>query len=322
MSPEARRRHERLVVAGLALACLLAIALFLSVGARGSWSFVLAFRGTKVLAMVLVGTAIAVSTVLFQTVTANRILTPSIMGFDALYALIQTLLVFGLGAAATSALDPRLVFGTEVAVMVGLSTLLYRWLFAGGLGSLYLLVLVGIVFGTLFRSVSGLLQRLIDPNEFVVLQDRMFASFNTVDGSLLAVSSAAILAISAFIARRIERLDVLGLGRDAAVTLGLDHRREVTLALVLVSLLVSISTALVGPVTFFGLLVANLAYLTVRSHRHAVVLPAAALIAILALVGGQFVLERVFRFDTALSIVIEFVGGLAFLVLLVRGLNR
>ncbi|WP_062208378.1 iron chelate uptake ABC transporter family permease subunit [Aureimonas sp. AU12] len=322
MSPEARRRHERLVVAGLALACLLAIALFLSVGARGSWSFVLAFRGTKVLAMVLVGTAIAVSTVLFQTVTANRILTPSIMGFDALYALIQTLLVFGLGAAATSALDPRLVFGAEVAVMVGLSTLLYRWLFAGGLGSLYLLVLVGIVFGTLFRSVSGLLQRLIDPNEFVVLQDRMFASFNTVDGSLLAGSSAAILAISAFIARRIGRLDVLGLGRDAAVNLGLDHRREVTIALVLVSLLVSISTALVGPVTFFGLLVANLAYLTIRSHRHAVVLPAAALIAILALVGGQFVLERVFRFDIALSIVIEFVGGLAFLVLLVRGLNR
>nr|WP_156419405.1 iron chelate uptake ABC transporter family permease subunit [Aureimonas sp. AU12]BAT29733.1 iron-siderophore ABC transporter; permease component [Aureimonas sp. AU12] len=310
------------MVAGLALACLLAIALFLSVGARGSWSFVLAFRGTKVLAMVLVGTAIAVSTVLFQTVTANRILTPSIMGFDALYALIQTLLVFGLGAAATSALDPRLVFGAEVAVMVGLSTLLYRWLFAGGLGSLYLLVLVGIVFGTLFRSVSGLLQRLIDPNEFVVLQDRMFASFNTVDGSLLAGSSAAILAISAFIARRIGRLDVLGLGRDAAVNLGLDHRREVTIALVLVSLLVSISTALVGPVTFFGLLVANLAYLTIRSHRHAVVLPAAALIAILALVGGQFVLERVFRFDIALSIVIEFVGGLAFLVLLVRGLNR
>jgi len=322
VSPEARRRRERRVIAGLALASIVAIALFLTVGARGSWSFVLPFRGTKVLAMVLVGTAIAVSTVLFQTVTANRILTPSIMGFDALYALIQTLLVFGLGSTATAALDPRLVFGAEVAVMVGLSMLLYRWLFSGGLGSLYLLVLVGLVFGTLFRSISGLLQRLIDPNEFVVLQDRMFASFNAVDGSLLAVSSAAILAISAFLARRIERLDVLGLGRDAAVNLGLDHRREVTIALVLVSLLVSISTALVGPVTFFGLLVANLAYLAVRSHRHAAVLPAAALIAILALVGGQFVLERVFRFDTALSIVIEFVGGLAFLVLLVRGLNR
>nr|WP_312857478.1 iron chelate uptake ABC transporter family permease subunit [Aureimonas pseudogalii] len=309
-------------MAGLAFACLVAVTLFLTVGARGSWSFVLAFRGTKVLAMVLVGTAIAVSTVLFQTVTANRILTPSIMGFDALYALIQTLLVFGLGAAATSTLDPRLVFAVEVAVMVGLSTLLYRWLFSGGLGSLYLLVLVGLVFGTLFRSISGLLQRLIDPNEFVVLQDRMFASFNAVDGSLLAVSSAAIVAILAFLARRTGRLDVLGLGREASINLGLDHRREVTIALVLVSLLVSISTALVGPVTFFGLLVANLAYLAVRSHRHAAVLPAAALIAILALVGGQFVLERVFRFDTALSIVIEFVGGLVFLVLLVRGLNR
>lgn len=294
----------------------------MTLGARGSWSFVLPFRGTKVLGLVLVGTAVAISTVLFQTITANRILTPAIMGFDALYALIQTGLVFGFGSAVTSALDPRLLFGGEVAAMVVLSALLYRWLFSGRLGSLYLLVLVGIVFGTLFRSVSGLLQRLIDPNEFVVLQDRLFASFNRIEPSLLLVSLVVLCAVIAFVARRHARLDVLGLGRASAIGLGIDHQREATLMLMVVSILVSVSTALVGPVTFFGLLVAHLAYLTTGSHRHAVLLPAASMFAILALLLGQMALERLFGFDTALSIVIEFVGGLVFLVLLVRGLRQ
>ena len=88
--------------------------------------------------------------------------------------------------------------------------------------------------------------------------------------------------------------------------------------LVLVALLVSVSTALVGPVTFLGLLVAHLAYRAMPTYRHAVVLPAAALIAAVTLVGGQLVLERVFSLNAALSIVIEFLGGLTLLVLLAR----
>ncbi len=321
MSVEARRRERRVLVL-LALAVLAASVLFMTLGARGAWSFVLPFRGAKLFALILVGTAIAVSTVLFQTVTANRILTPSIMGFDALYVLIQTLLIFTIGSAATALLDPRLLFLGEVVLMVGLSTLLYRWLLSGHLSSVYLLVLVGVVFGILFRSVAGFMQRLIDPNEFVVLQDRLFASFNSVDTTLLAASTVLIVLVLAFLATRHRRLDVLGLGRAHAVGLGLDHTREVTVTLMAISVLVSVSTALVGPVTFFGLLVANLAYLLTGSHRHAANLPAAALLAILCLVGGQMALERLFGFNTALSIVIEFVGGLAFLFLLVRGLKR
>jgi len=298
------------------------IVLFMTLDAKGRWDFILPFRGMKILSMVLVAYAIAISTVLFQTVSHNRILTPSIMGFDALYILIQTSLIFALGSARVTALDPRLLFACEVAVMVAFSSLLYRWLFSGSSRSLHLLVLVGIVFGVLFRSLAGFMQRIIDPNEFVVLQDRLFASFNSVDSDLLVVSTAAVVVASVIGWRLMHVYDVLALGRETSVNLGVNHNRMVTIVLVLVAVLVSVSTALVGPVTFFGLLVANLAYQLAGTYKHRFVLPVAVLLAIICLVGGQLVLERIFAFDTALSIVIEFAGGIVFLAMLIRGVSR
>ncbi|UKJ74862.1 iron chelate uptake ABC transporter family permease subunit [Azospirillum brasilense] len=327
MPADRRLLSPTVVLGGLSALTLLSIALFMTLGARGKWDFILAFRGTKIAAMVLVGYAVAVSTVLFQTITNNRILTPSVMGFDHLYRMIQTVLVFQFGSGLVASLDPRLRFGVEVASMVVFSGLLYWWLFNGaGRGdnrrSLHLLLLVGIVFGVLFRSVTNFLQRIIDPNAFLTVQDRLFANFNRVDVELLTVSALVVLAVSLAGWRWRRTFDVLALGRDAAVNLGVEHRRAVMAVLVMVSILVSVSTALVGPVTFFGLLVANLAYLVIRSHRHALILPAAVLLAVLTLVAGQLVLERVFGYNAALSIVIEFVGGLAFLFILVRGSAR
>ncbi|MCU1434805.1 MAG: enterobactin transporter permease, partial [Pseudarthrobacter sp.] len=85
------------------------------------------------------------------------------------------------------------------------------------------------------------------------------------------------------------------------------------------SLLVAVSTALVGPVTFFGLLVVSLGYQLCRGFNHARLLPIVVLIGAVALVGGQLILERVFGFATALSVVIEFAGGILFLYLLLKG---
>ncbi len=307
---------------GLTFLALAAIVAFMTLGANGRWDFVLPFRGAKLAGMVLVAYAVAVSTVLFQTVTNNRILTPSIMGFDALYGLIQTVLIFRLGSSRVQMADPRALFLGEVAAMVVFSALLYRWLFAGERRSLHLLLLAGVITGVFFRSISGFLQRVIDPNEFSILQDRLFASFNVTQADLLGVSAVLIGLASLAGWRILHRLDVLALGRDPAINLGIDHRITVSIILVIVAILVSVSTALVGPVTFFGLLVASLAWQIMPSHRHIHVLPAAILIAIVCVVGGQVVLERVLAFDAALSVVIEFVGGLIFLGLLLKGVAR
>jgi len=306
-------------LAGLALAAVL---LFLLQGARGDWAFVLPFRGAKLVQLCLVAHAIALSTLLFQTVSGNRILTPSVMGFDALFVLLQTLLFHGLGALVATALPVAPMFALQVAAMVLFGSLLYRRLFAGNGQGLHLMVLTGIVLGTAFSSLSTFFQGLIDPNEFLVLQNRLFADFSATRSELLLPASLLVLGATVLAWRRLPELDVLALGRDPAIGLGVPHRQVVTAVLALVSVLVSVSTALVGPVAFFGLLVVHLAYRLMPTQRHAVLLPAASLLAVITLVAGQWALERLFAFGTALSIVIEFAGGLLFLILLLKGSAR
>lgn len=301
------------------LVLLLALcAAFLTLGARGDWGFVLAWRGTRLAALLVVGAAIATATVLFQTVSGNRILTPSVMGFDALFVLLQTGLVFALGGVGAAALPALLRFGLEFGLLMGAALLLFGTLLGSARQDLHRMVLTGLILGVLFRSLSGFLQRLIDPNDFVVAQASSFASFGAIDSQLLALAAFLSAAAGLGAWRMRHRLDVLALGRDPAIGLGLDHARSVLLVLVLVAALVSASTALVGPVTFFGLLVTALADRLMRTHRHALLLPAAALIAGIALVGGQLVVERLLGLTATLGVVVEFLGGLAFLVLVLR----
>lgn len=302
----------------LAACALVSIAAFMTLGARGSWDFVLVFRGTKLIALVLVGTSVALSTVLFQTLTANRILTPSIMGFDSLYMLLQTALVFAFGGLGYASLSPEVTFVSGVVLLTGAALLLFGTLLGKGVQDLFRMLLVGVVFGVLFRSLTSLLQRLIDPNEFAVLQGSLFASFNRVDTNLLAISTPVILVCTALVWNRRHALDVMALGREQAIGLGLNHRRELFIGLTLVSVLVAVSTALVGPIVFFGLLVSALAYEIMKTHRHGPVFAAAVLISICVLVGGQAVFERLLGMSATLSVVIEFLGGLVFLFLILR----
>lgn len=311
---------RRLILAGLALA--LVSGLFLTVGAEGDWGFVLRYRGEKLAALLIVGAAIALATVTFQTVSGNRILTPSVMGIDALFVLFQTLVVFVLGGVGFAAIGPHLRFALEMGLLMLAAVVLFATIMGRGRENLHRMVLTGIILGLLFRSVTGLLQRMIDPSDFAVVQGASFAQFSAVEGDLLALSAGLGAGIAVLLWRMRHALDVLTLGRAAAVSLGLPYRRVVLAALVLVAALVSISTALVGPVTFFGLLISALAHGVVRDHRHARLLPMAALIAGLVLVGGQLLLDQVFALATTLSVVVEFAGGLAFLVLVLKGAAR
>ncbi|MCU1554348.1 MAG: transport system permease protein, partial [Arthrobacter sp.] len=83
----ARRLPPSAVLILLAAAALAAAAIFLFIDLKGNVGYVLSRRSVKLGTMVVVATAVGVSTLLFQTVTSNRILTPSIMGFDSLYLL-------------------------------------------------------------------------------------------------------------------------------------------------------------------------------------------------------------------------------------------
>lgn len=297
---------------------LIFCSLYLFHDLKGSFDYALPRRGIKLFAMTITGVAIAYSTVIFQTITHNRILTPSIMGLDSLYLLLQTIIIFFLGSAHVTVVSRQINFLISVVAMVIFALLLYQFLFRSGRRPIYFLLLVGIIVGTFFESISTFLQVLIDPNEFMLVQDKMFASFNNVSGDLVWWAVGIVL-IALFIGwRSLPELDVLSLGRDTAINLGVSYDTVVRKTLILSSILIAVSTALVGPITFFGLIVANLSYQFFKTYKHATLILGAALISIVALIGGQWVVERVFTFSTTLSVIINFVGGIYFIYLLLK----
>ncbi len=301
---------------------LISITLFLTLNVNGHWDFALPLRGKKLLALMVVGYAIGVSTLLFQTLTHNPILTPSLLGFDSLYVLLQSLLVFLLGTISFTSIDPIAKFTLEIVLMFGASLLLFKLLFSKSSQDLTRLILVGVIFGVLFRSLSALISRLISPDDFVVVQSASYAQFNTVNPQLLSIS-LAICAISAVVIWRWRyQCDVLMLGKAQAINLGIPYQRLAFGLLTVIAILVATATALVGPVTFFGLLVCALTNRIARHMYHSERLIVVTLVAMICLILGQTIFEQLLGMAGVLSVVIELAGGLVFLALIFMSQRR
>ncbi|MFB6348443.1 iron chelate uptake ABC transporter family permease subunit [Moraxella sp. ZJ142] len=313
------KAHPVLTAAVLLIICCV---LFLTVNVSGSWEFVLSLRSKKLLALMTVGFAIGASTLLFQTLTNNPILTPALLGFDSLYLLIKSVMVFVLGSVGMAAIPTLGKFAIEVAIMLGLSLLMFQLLFGRQSQDLTRLILVGVVCGLLFRSLSFLVARMIDPEEFVTIQSVSYAGFNTVNTEVLGVGVAVCVVCAVLMYRLRFPLDILMLGRLPAINLGINYHRLTLGLLAMIALLVAVSTAMVGPVTFFGLLVCALANRIAPSMHHAVRLVLVSLLAMLCLVAGQLVFEQVLKMAGILEVVIELVGGLVFLWIIFHQYNN
>jgi len=310
--------NHRVKIIFLAIFTVLLIAIFIFTKVGNNWDYILPSRGMKILAIILTGGAIAFSTIVFQTITNNRILTPGIIGLDSLYMLVQTFLIFVFGSGNLTIINKNINFILSVGLMVLFTGVLYKVLFKREGQNIYFLLLMGLIFGTLFQSLSTFMQVLIDPNEFQVVQDKMFASFNNINTDLLMIASISVLAITLYFLRFAKYLDVLSLGREQAINLGIDYDHVVKRLLIIIAILISIATALVGPITFLGLLVANVAYEFLKTYKHKYLIVGSIFISIIALIGGQLIVERVFTFSTTLSVIINFIGGVYFIYLLLR----
>ena len=311
------RRHKVLYI--LFLLVVVCSVLFLVYGLNpNSYQYALSRRIPKLIAIAMTGSGIAVSSVIFQTVTNNRILTPSVLGLDSLYNLFQTLIVFSLGSLNVALMGSNLNFLIAGGLMIVFSLFLFKMMFRRENTNLFFLLMIGMIFGTLFSSLSSFMQMVMDPNEFLIVQNKMFASFNNVKASLLGISMITMGLTLFWVLKDVKKLDVLALGKEQAINLGIDYDRMVRKLLIAVAILVSVSTALVGPVTFLGILVTNLAYQMIKDYRHSIVIPTSILLSLLALIGGQFLVERVFQFNTTIGVIINFVGGLYFIYILLK----
>ena len=303
--------------------------------------FNMARRIPIVIALVLVGTAVGLSSVVFQTITTNYILTPSVMGLDNLYVLLQTLVLYFVGSTQLTTMQSPLCFMGALLLMVCVSTGIFFYMFRGqNGGNFYFVVLVGMIFGITFGGLSNFMQVLIDPSEFAILEGRLFASFNRINEELLftaggvgvalhvgvtAQANAAVTVCGLVIAATViwlvcdlRKLDVLTLGRSTAITLGVNYKWVVLRSLMIVSILASASTVLVGPVTFLGILIVSIARFIFPTYRHIVLMPGTALVGVAALTFGMLLTERWLNFSVPLSVIINFVGGVYFIYLIMK----
>ncbi|EHP1800728.1 iron chelate uptake ABC transporter family permease subunit [Campylobacter jejuni] len=294
------------------------IGIFIFVGLNGFDEYALKSRFLQIAAIIIVAICIAVSTVIFQTLCNNKILTPAIIGLDSLYILLQSALIFSFGAANLSVYKNDINFLITLVCMVVFSLELYKILFSSD-RSIYLIMLLGLVFGTLFSTLSSFFEVLIDPDEFMVIQGRMFASFDNIAFDVLILAYIISFLSFIWIFRYMKFLDPLNLGKDLAINLGINYQKISKQLMIIIAILTSISTALVGPITFLGLLVVNITYELFKTAKHSILLSACILISILALLGGVFFVSRVFDYNATISVVINFLGGIYFIYLVLKG---
>ena len=308
---------------GFLLLISLALAvLYIVVGLNTEFlSFLLERRILKLIAILVVGYSISVSSVLFQTITNNRIITPSIIGFDSLYLMICSIVVlFFHQLLVPNVINIHIFFFITVGIMIVFSRALYRLLFIIKENTIYYVLLSGVVLSLLFRSIYTFFISIMDVAQYDALQRKLYASFDLIQYDLLFVSIILALLTTKYIVPMLSDLDVYLIGKDNAKMLGVDIDKVQDDCIKIISVLVSVATVLVGPITFLGLFVVNIVYMIYsNSNKHIHLILGSTFLSWIILILGSLLVERVFEFDTNLTVIINGIGGIYFIYLLLKG---
>lgn len=314
----AQSRHIKRVFILLLLIAIAALAYQFLFIDRNHFDFALRIRTPKLIVMLLTAFCIGSASVVFQSIINNTVVTPCLLGMNALYILIHTGIVFLLGSTNLLVTTKLISFSLDLFFMGLASILVYGILFKKTKGNVLYVLLAGTVMATLFTSITSTLQRIMDPNEYDTLQNSLIASFNKVNSEIILFAIIAIAGIIFFLRKDLALLDVITLGKDQAVNLGVDYDRTVRRLLLGVTLFIAIATAMVGPISFLGLIVANLSRQFFKSYRHTYLILGASFMGMVILLAGQALIEHVFHFSANISAFINIGGGIYFLYLLLK----
>ena len=253
---------------------------------------------------------------MFQAIIYNTIVTPCLLGMNSLYTLIHTAVVFFLGSASAAASNANLSFAVDVVLMGIAATVIYSWIFKKTKHNVLYVLLVGTVLTSFFGSIQTTLTRVMDPNEYDSLMNTLVASFSNINSEIIVFSLILLAAVNFALRKELALLDVLTLGKEQAINLGVDYDRCIRRLLLGVALCIAVATAMVGPISFLGLIIANLSRQLLKTYRHTQLVLGSALFGMLVLVGGQLIVEHIYSYSVPVSVFITVGGGLYFLYLL------
>lgn len=278
--------------------------------------YAMRLRTPKLIVMLITAFAIGGASIVFQSIINNTIVTPCLLGMNSLYTLIHTAVVFFAGTGSFLALNANASFAVDVVLMGLTATVVYSWLFQKTRHNILYVLLIGTVLSSFFSSIQTTLTRIMDPNEYDTLLATLVASFSNINSEIILLSVLLLTAVVFVLRKDLMLLDVLTLGKEQAVNLGVDYDRSIRRLLLGVTLCIAVATAMVGPISFLGLIIANLARQLLKTYRHTQLILGSALFGMIVLVGGQLLVEHVFTYSIPVSVFITVGGGIYFLYLL------
>ena len=278
-------------------------------------------RLPRVGAGILVGIALGVAGALFQSLARNPLASPDTLAVTGgAYFAVTVVTAFGIAIPIWASGGVAFLGGLLAAALVlGL---------AGGAGaSTTRLVLAGTATAMALQAGTSTLLILF-AEETTSLFSWGSGTLNQLDGSaaLRSIPVIAVIAGAAILLSR--RLDLLGLGDDAASVLGVPVRSTRALGILLAVMLTATAVTLAGPIGFVGLCAPVIARLLARVvpglGRHAVLFPAAGLIGAIVVIVADALLRAIVGATEAITLpsgVTTTVLGAIVLVLLARSMR-
>ena len=318
------KKKTRIFLGILSVMVVLLVAAYLLIPTKNSTTvsnFILQRRLLKLLVMVIVSCAIPISTISFQTVVQNRFLTPGVLGIESLFVFIQSGLYYFESLVGVKVEQSVIIYSVTIAIQIGLLLLLMNASKGMMLSNFKVLLLLTMAFSMLLRNASTFLQVLMDPNEFDKLQSSLYPSFQKMNAQPMMIGVAIglfVLLMMVFYKIR-HQLDALHLGVDSAKMLGINTKRLSNVVIVVVIIMTSLSTILVGPLQFLGFMIANLTYQLTKEYKHGILWLFSAVLGLVIVLAAQLIVERIFLLTIPISVFIEGIGGVLYLILLVKG---
>ena len=280
------------------------------------FQYVLSLRIPTLVVMLIASFAIGSASIIFQSIINNRIVTPCLLGMNSMYTLVHTAVVFVVGSGSVIATNSNLSFAVDLIVMSVAATFVYSYMFQKTGNNVLYVLLIGTVLSSFFGSIQSTMIRVMDPNEYDTLLTTLVADFNNVNVEVIGFSLTLLVLLVIFLWKDLKLLDVITLGKDQAINLGVDYDRTVRRLLLGVVLCIAIATAMVGPISFLGLIIANLARQLLKTHKHSHLIIGSALMGMLAIIAGQIVSQHIFSYAVPISTFITIGGGIFFLFFL------
>ena len=278
--------------------------------------YAIKIRTPKLIVMLITAFAIGGASIVFQSVINNTIVTPCLLGMNSLYTLIHTAVVFAAGSGSILAVNANYSFAVDLVLMGVVATVVYSCLFKKTRHNVLYVLLIGTVLSSFFSSIQSTLTRVMDPNEYDNLLATLVASFSNINSEIIVISLIVLAAIIFMLRKELALLDVITLGKDQAVNLGVDYDRCIRRLLLGVTLCIAVATAMVGPISFLGLIIANLSRQLLKTYRHTQLILGSALFGMIVLVGGQLLVEHAYSYTIPVGVFITVGGGVYFLYLL------